>query len=197
MCVLHTVKCCGFSLRAVLLSFLQHPLLPVEVPWLCSTHHCEVAPAEMHSFIILTMCGVVNKKVTGGKLAPCNNHMHELSTAGPSVSVLLLKTVRVCVCVCVLTKDIPFNFYSLLLSVLIAPFCLSFASLWWTPFITTPLDFRCSEMFVFKANPFIRSILFLYATWCRRNASSVRVCFATHGLISQAEFITCSQVAVT
>lgn len=46
------------------------------------------------------MCGVVNKKVTGGKLAPCNNHMHELSTARPSVSVLLLKTVRVCVCVC-------------------------------------------------------------------------------------------------
>ena len=66
------------------------------------------------SYITLTMYSVVNKKVSGWELAPCNNKMHELSRAGPSVSILLNaerrkhmwaevidSTVRVCVCVSV------------------------------------------------------------------------------------------------
>lgn len=46
------------------------------------------------SYIILTMYSVVNKKVSGWELALCNNKMHELSTAGPSVSILPLDAVR-------------------------------------------------------------------------------------------------------
>lgn len=46
------------------------------------------------SYIILTMYSVVNKKVSGWGLAPCNNKMHELSTAGPSVSIVPLNAVR-------------------------------------------------------------------------------------------------------
>lgn len=40
------------------------------------------------------MYSVVNKKVSGRELALCNNKMHELSTAGPSVSILRLNAVR-------------------------------------------------------------------------------------------------------
>lgn len=46
------------------------------------------------SYIILTMYSAVNKKVSGWEQAPCNNKMHELSSAGPSVSILPLRAVR-------------------------------------------------------------------------------------------------------
>lgn len=46
------------------------------------------------SCIILTMYGAVNKKVSGWELASCNNKMHDLSTADPSVSILLHSTLR-------------------------------------------------------------------------------------------------------
>lgn len=153
------------------------------------------------SYIILTMYSAVNKKVSGWELAPCNNKMHELSTAGPSVSILLSWSdrfyCRLYVCVCVHSVfmghrcETPYNngfTWSIIIDCTFFPFalCLTLINVFYYDNILL-LKHIVRWDFVLKAMLLLDQFYFCQdpntLSLCRCDASICVFLFAKQGLI--------------